>query len=423
MNKFIAYHEALKYLESIDVKRVYMSDPKYPKLYLKRMRYFLNLLGNPDKNLKFIHITGTAGKGTLANLIFAALKYTSRKPVGLFTSPQVITTIEKIQVNDLYIDPLQFAKIFKDVKPKIEQARKESPYGGPSRFEVIFAIALLYFRHMKCEYAVLEVGAGGRYDATNVINKSVISAITNIDYDHVKAFGPTLKKIATEKMGIIKKGTNFWTAERRHGILEMFKHECLQQGVKFNKIETNGLSDEEANILLARGICKQLRLSESSIEKSIKNFKLQGRFETVQEKPRIILDGAHNVRKVKYLVEKLKTIKYSRLILILSIVADKNIDKMLKQFIPKSDKVIITAFTNIQRPAADPKVLQKIARKYKKINATITTKPNSKDAFIYATAVAKKTDLILVTGSFFLIGELRRLWHPETSILKNRKSF
>ena len=155
-----------------------------PSIYIKRMRWFLDLLGNPEKDFKYIHITGTAGKGSVSTMLQDRM-VRSGKRTGLFTSPFVTTSIEKIQVDELYIDPVEFADIVDGMKPMIDRAFAECPYGGPSYFERFLAIALVYFRKQKCEWVVLEVGCGGRHDATNVIPAPVVSAITNIDYDRL----------------------------------------------------------------------------------------------------------------------------------------------------------------------------------------------------------------------------------------------
>lgn len=420
---FQKYYEAVSYLDTLHEKKVYMQDPEYPKIYLKRTRYFLEMLGNPDEGLKFIHITGTAGKGTVANLIQRELMNSHKGPVGLFTSPFVTTTIEKIQVNDLYIDPLEFADIVESLKPLIQRAKLESPYGSPSKFEVLLAIGLLYFKKMRCQYVVLEVGAGGRYDATNVIKNPLITIITNIDYDHQKAFGKTLRLIAWEKAGIIKPCSSFWTSERRPFLLEVFKVVCEEVGSRFNQIEAIGLSDEQANIALVMAVSKELGLTEAARDSIYSKLHLPARFETVQTRPWVILDGAHNIRKMKFTAAKLKNAKYRKLVLVIGIAKDKNLNEILKSIVPSADHVIFTSFENDLRISTQPEVLASRGLKYKKPEAGSDVVPRAESALDHALLLAGPDDLILVTGSFFLAGQLRQRWYPIKSILRRRQSF
>src|SRR3989338_375395 len=239
MDKFARYHRSVEFLEGLaNLRYKYYAEDKSgdKSIYLKRTRYFLNLLGNPDYGIKFIHVTGTSGKGSVCSYLHEVL-LASGKKAGLFTSPFVVTTIEKIKVGNLYISPDEFADLVEEVKPALDRAYAESPHGGPAYFEVILAIGLLYFKRKKCEWAVLEVGMGGKYDATNVIKNPVATIITNIGYDHTETLGKTLTKIAGEKGGIIKPGAKFWTTERRPHLLKIFNNVCRTKGIKFNVIK------------------------------------------------------------------------------------------------------------------------------------------------------------------------------------------
>src|SRR3989338_9980293 len=166
MPKFERYHQAVNFLEGLaNLRYKYYARDKHgdKSLYLRRMRYFLNLLGNPDRGMKYVHVTGTAGKGSVANLMQRVLMAEGFR-VGLFTSPFVTTTIEKIKVNDIYISPNEFADLLERVKPVIDKAYAKSPYGGLAYFEVLIAMGFLYFKRQKCDWAILEVGMGGRFD-------------------------------------------------------------------------------------------------------------------------------------------------------------------------------------------------------------------------------------------------------------------
>jgi len=387
-------------------------------VYLKRMRYFLNVLGNPDRGMKYIHITGTAGKGSVTNMVHEII-HASGKMVGSFTSPFVTTTIEKIKVGDLYIDPNEFADTVEYLKSFIDYAYLHGPYGRPSYFEICFALAVIYFKRRRCEWVVLEVGLGGRFDATNVIEYPVITAITNIDYDHTAVLGKTLQKIAFDKAGIIKKGSIFCTSEQRPQLLKLFEKICKENKVSMRRVSKQS-SYTKYNQELVRRIVREVGVSDVYVEKGMHRAQLQCRFEIMQEKPLVILDGAHNRSKIRSTIVNLKNVSFKKLHVIIGISEGKDSEAILKQIIPLADSVSITRFQIRDRKCAHPKVLFKIARKYSKKNSSITTFLDPIHALSMNLKRATSNDLVLVVGSFFLAGELRKLWISEEKILKQR---
>lgn len=423
MNKYKDYYEAVAYIESLTnlPKLNYSLDRSNPEIFLKRMRFFLNLLGNPDKGLNFIHIAGTSGKGTVTNMIHGVILSSGQK-VGSFTSPFVTTTIEKIKVDDKYISTKDFTKIVKYLKPYIGETYKSSPYGGVSYFEVCLAIALLYFKMNHCAWVVLEVGLGGRYDATNVIEEPIVTAITNIDYDHTELLGKTLKKIALDKAGIIKSKSEFFTSERRASILKLFKQVCLNKKIKMTQVPTS--SDYmDNNKSLVRAITKHINIDNVYIEEGIKNSFLQSRFETVQENPRVIIDVAHNRAKIASTINNFKKLNFNKLHIIVAISKNKDHLAILKQLVPNADHLYFTKFKNKFRECADPKYLFELSKKYFKKTAKTKIYEECISALNLAKSRANENDLILITGSFFLAGEMRKHWYSEEHILKNRKAF
>lgn len=424
MNNFEQYHKAVDFLEgltNLPLNGDYMIKQRHLGVYLKRMRYFLNLLGNPDKNMKFIHITGTAGKGSVTNMIHEVLMV-SGKNVGSFTSPFVTTSIEKIKVGDKYINPNELANIVESIKPLIDKAYMEGPYGRPSYFEIFLAIALIYFKKQKCEWVVLEVGLGGRYDATNVIEKPTITAITNIDYDHTELLGKTLKQIAYDKVGIIKKGSNFFTTEQRPTLTKMFAEICKEKGASFHQLPKQP-TYQESNKILARAISKSIGIKDVAIQNGIKNARLQCRFETMQNKPLVILDGAHNRSKIRSAVENIGKIKFNKLYLIVGLAENKDSASILEQIVPLADHIVVTRFQVKDRKCAHPKKLLDRAGRYMKKGTKIEMFLDPQKALAQALKKAKHEDAVLVVGSFFLAGEMRKRWFPESVILKNRASF
>ena len=172
------------------------------------------------------------------------------------------------------------------VKPAIDKAYAKSPYGGPAYFEVLIAMGFLYFKRQKCDWAILEVGMGGRFDATNVIENKQAAIITNIGYDHTEALGRTLTKIAWEKAGIIKKGVKFWTAEQRPHLLKIFAKECRKYGVKFNQVLDRAKNYNDLNRELVKSAALDLGFNERSVKRGLKDLRLPARFETVQTNPK-----------------------------------------------------------------------------------------------------------------------------------------
>jgi len=424
MNTFQKYYNAVNFLESLDnlpLKGDYMIDKDHADFYLKRMDYFLMLIGHPEENMKFIHIAGTSGKGTVTNMIHEIL-YCANERVGSFTSPYTVTSIEKIKYKDKYISPDEFADIVDYLKPYIDKAYLLCPYGRPSYFEIFLAIAFLYFKKKKCEWVVLEVGLGGRYDATNIIKKPIVTAITTIDYDHTDILGKTLHEIAYDKAGIIKKGSTFFTCEYKKDILNLFREICIKNKVNF--IHPVNLSKDyrDNNKILAREITKYIGIKDKYIEQGLKKAHLMCRFEIVQDKPLVILDGSHNRSKIKAVLYDLDKIKFRKLYLIIGISNNKDHISILKQIIPLADYISFTRFQNKSRKCAHPKELLKKSKKLMKKNIKYTITLDPYKALSDILKLANDDDVVLVTGSFYLVGELRKNWFSEESILKNRSS-
>ena len=424
MSKFEKYYEAVRFLEGLNnlpLQGDYMIDKHHADVYIKRMRYFLNLLGNPDKNFKIIHIAGTSGKGTVTNMVHEILNDSGKK-VGSFTSPSVTTSIEKVKVKDRYIHPDEFADIVDDLKPFIDRAYLEGPYGRPSYFEIFLAIALIYFQRQKCEWVVLEVGLGGRYDATNVIEKPVVTAITNIDYDHTELLGKTLKKIAYDKAGIIKRGSVFFTTEQRPFLIKIFSEICSEKKVGLYQL---GHRDNyhEYNKELVTAITKYVGIDKKYISQGVKKARLTCRFEIVQTKPMVILDGAHNRSKIKTTINNLKTLEFHKLHLVIGIADNKDHISILERIIPYGDHIFFTRFQNKDRKCAHPKELLEKSKAYLKKGLKPEVFLDSETALDEALSGAHPQDVVLVVGSFFLTGELRKRWYSEGKVLEKRKSF
>jgi dihydrofolate synthase/folylpolyglutamate synthase len=424
MPRFTHYHNAVRFLEGLsNIRREkdYMRDRKRSDIYLLRMRYFLRLLGNPDRGMRYVHITGTAGKGSVAAMVQRGL-IASGETTGLFTSPFVTTTIEKFKVGDTYIPPDEFTDIAETIMPSLDRAYKESPYGGPTYFETILAIAFVYFKRKKCVWVVLEAMCGGRYDATNVISAPVVSAVTNVDYDHMEILGNTLSAIANDKAGIIKRGSAFFTTERRANILNIFRRACRIRGAVFNHVPTAHEEYESANRKLASAILNHIGVSERAIAWGIASTHMPARFETVQINPRVIIDGAHNPIKMRSTAKNLGTLTYKKLHLVIAVSGNKDLPSILSEIAPYADAVYATRFEITERKCAPPHELAQEIRRHARRGVRVWEFINPRQALDMALKSAKKNDLVLVTGSFFLAGALRERWYPEEWVLAHTRS-
>jgi len=420
-DQYKCYFEAVRYLESLQADQYHVAPVKNPQIFLNRAQFLWELCGKPGNHLNIIHIGGTAGKGSVASLAQQMISASGKK-CGLFTSPYVSTSIEKLVIDGWCIDPLQFADLVDEIKPIISKASEQSPYGAPSYFEVFSVLALRYFERMACDWAILEVGLGGRYDATNIIPHPKVVAITGVDYDHTAILGKTLHQIARDKAGIIKPGCQFFSAEKRPALQKIFAEVCREQHVTCNSIESS--SDyHQTNNRLAKRVAQACGVSGELLERQNWVVHLPGRFEIMVQHPMVILDGAHNRAKMRALVTDIRTQSYKQLHLIVGIAADKDSESILKVIAPIADHLYLTGFNNPLRESADPKILMQKSRKYLKASASCTVILNPRQALNHVLRHASSDDLIIITGSFFLVGQLRSHWYPEELILEQRTPF
>jgi dihydrofolate synthase/folylpolyglutamate synthase len=441
------YRKAVSFVESFSnssIKKEYRKsvEPKdFEKkdfnFFLNRTRYFLDLLGSPDAGFKYVHVTGTAGKGTVSTMVQEML-IADGKRTGLYTSPYVTAATEKIRVGGEYVSMEDFADIVDELKPFIKKSAA-SPYGSPSAFELSLVIAILYFKRMKCEWVVLEVGLGGRYDATNMIRGPKIAAVTTIDYDHTEILGNTLEKIAYDKAGIIKPQSVFFTSEQRPKLISLFKKICREQKAEFHHVGKQK-DYKKYNEELARMIATKAGVSKKSIDAGIQNTRLPCRFEVIDLKPVTILDGAHNRAKIKSTIANLKELarsrnnKHGKVFVIVAISDTKKDNRAILAPIARvADHIVVTSLTikttltgggrkSVHPMALLPYLKKAIPRPRKnKVEIEVIMEP--KLALKKVQDLAGEDDFILATGSFFLAGELRKCWYSEEWVLKNRKSF
>lgn len=389
-------------------------------------------LGDPQKKFKTIHIAGTNGKGSTSHML-AAILQTAGYKTGLYTSPHLKDFRERIKINGQVCSEEFVIDFTERIKPLINEIE-------PSFFEITVAMAFDHFAKQGVDVAVIEVGLGGRLDSTNIITPE-LSVITNIGWDHMNLLGDTLEKIATEKAGIIKKGIPavigevipetrpvfdsyatsaplIYAQERRWMAGWDYEHHLLKVEVvdKANnehhhyQLDLPGIYQTK-NLLTVLEAAHQLHLqgwrtNTATIQKALQHVKkltdLHGRWELIQNNPAVILDVGHNVDGVKQLSRQLELTDYDHLHIITGMVKDKDVDAVLA-LLPQDATYY---FTQAQIPRAlDAVTLQQKAAGHLLIGNTY---PNVNEALQHALAHAHKNDLVLVCGSVFLVGEVKR---------------
>tara|TARA_B100000315_G_C14552085_1_gene576345 strand:- start:103 stop:1188 length:1086 start_codon:yes stop_codon:yes gene_type:complete len=360
------------------------------------MRLLLKKLYNPEKKLKCIHVAGTNGKGSVCAMLNSILTNAGYK-VGMYTSPHLKKFNERIRVNNKLITDKEIVEYYLRVKKYVT---------NQTFFEITTVMAFLYFYDKKVDLVVLETGLGGRLDSTNVI-KPLISIITNVGVEHTEYLGNKIEKIAHEKAGIIKENIPVVTAAEGIALATIKKISNKRNSKLYfaNKKITEyeiGLKGEfqKQNASIAiKGIevlknNYNLKIDKNNVKKGLLNAKWPGRFQFLNKNT--IIDSAHNPSGFKTLFKELKNIDYNKLILVVGFSDDKDIETISK--IIRADKVIITKSNNER--AYNPSTIKKYFNK-----KSIIIK-NPKKALDYAKDIAENNDLILITGSIFLVGEL-----------------
>jgi dihydrofolate synthase/folylpolyglutamate synthase len=436
----MTYGEALKYLDSfINYEKAPSFDYKQ-SLKLDRMRHLASRLGDPQKDLRCIHITGSKGKGSSSAMTAAILKEAGYR-VGLYTSPHLVSFRERIRINGRMISKEELCGLVEKVRPLIERIDKKSEL-YPTFFEVYTALAFLYFKENKTDLCVLEVGLGGRLDATNIIEKPLCCGIAPISHEHTQKLGNTLAKIAFEKAGIIKEDSVCVSSPQAAAAMEVIKKTCAEKGCRLFKVgedlrfkeedpgplicqtwldkqsfsvsgmfgeyprlETGLLGEHQlVNAAMVIGLVESLRFYDiiipyNAVRDGLRGVKWPGRLQVVGQNPLVVLDGAQNRSSAAALKKSVKKFfKYDRLILILGISSDKDIKGICEELQDVSDEIILTK-AGLPR-AAEPISIKGHLTKEARITASV------QEALGLARAIALPSDLILVTGSFFVLGEV-----------------
>jgi dihydrofolate synthase/folylpolyglutamate synthase len=422
---FHAYRRSQKFLEALP-QQVFMPRSVDPALGLQRTQALLDLLGNPERGFRYVHVTGTAGKGTVVAGIAAAL-HAAGERVGTFTSPHVTTTLERITVGAKLTSVQDFLWAFAKVQKAIRTLAKKFQ---PSHFEALFAMALLIFQKRKIQWAVIEVAAGGKNDPTNIIRPPKLAIITAIGMDHERILGRTRKAITRAKAGIIKPGCTVITGVTEPKLLGIIQQQARQARAKVTvvrpstKLQVGTLRGPASQLdaAIIQAACQFLQLKPEVIQTTLRHLRLPARVERMPDRLPVIIDGSHNQLKAQALVAALRTQGIRKVKCIIGITAHKKPQRILRPLLPIVTGWFRTASSQPYPPALQPRELANALRALGTKKRT-SMHHTSLQAFRSARRSATPADAILITGSFYLAGELRQMWYAEREIVEQRSSF
>jgi len=394
------------------------------KLGLDSTSQLLDQIGNPQKNLKTFHVAGSNGKGSTASFMASILKEAGYR-VGLYTSPHFVKFNERIRINGVMIEDEYIAKFVTELEDYIEK-------NNPTFFEITTALAFKYFYEQKVDYAVIETGLGGRLDATNVINP-IASIVTSISLEHTQHLGDTLEKIAFEKAGIIKQNSKVFVGKMLDEPEKVIRNKAEEHNCDYNlisdftSIEGDRLivtlqkksfsiystpligNHQLYNAALAlKTINKSLDIEDGliisiGIRNVIKNSGIQGRYEIISQRPKIIFDSAHNPEGVKIFVEEFsgESNKYLERYLLFGAMKDKSIVEMLKILDPYFSRIFVTKI-DIERSANE----EELESAAKSAGAKINIVQNG-SKFVQDFLIDRGDKCLVVLGSMYLLGEIK----------------
>ncbi|WP_062552075.1 bifunctional folylpolyglutamate synthase/dihydrofolate synthase [Peptoniphilus phoceensis] len=395
------------------------------------IKALLDIFDRPQDKLKIIHITGTNGKGSVASFIANAL-IENNYSVGKFTSPYITNIREEIEVNRKEISEEDFANIASEVRSKVEELDEKKIF--VSGFEILTAISYIYFSRKKLDFAVMEVGMGGRVDATNVMEKS-IPVFCHIALDHANILGDTLEKIAREKGGIIKENSTVFSYPQNEEARQELKKISKEKSSSFNEFFLDEVrlisSDEFGNkfdfrnhknveisligehqalnaslvLMVLDSLKEEYKLDEEKIKLGFKKAVNIGRTECLSRNPLVLVDGSHNLDSIEKIKKSVKKFKYKNLILGFSLLKDKDHSNILKKIEKIADKIVLTEIDNERFTDLDS-----LEREFKSFsNKEIYAIRNRQEAVEKTLALAEDGDMILWCGSLYLIKDIRKI--------------
>ncbi len=416
---------------------------------LARTADFLEFAGHPHTQFNSIHVAGTSGKGSVAAMLAAILSAAGLR-TGRHISPFLQICNEKLMVDDRLISPSEFVALveqFKQLHARWLAAGR--PFNDLRFSEAWTALTFLWLAQQRVEWAVIETGLGGRFDPTNVL-PARLAVITNVNLDHLNVLGPDLASVARHKAGIIKPGGLAITAETNPAALAIIEAEAAAKGARLFRLEhdfsfsvrDNLLSVQtpfrrfdnlrvampgrfqHANAALAVAALdvlaqfEKLPLPPAAIEQGLAAVRFPGRLELVQSQPPVILDGAHNPHKMAVLMDSLREMYPGRPITALvGMIRLKDAAEMIRVLTPHVNRFIVTAPAVFGKPSLPPNELANIIEETAPA-AVVVTAPNILAGVELALRSIKADELLLVTGSLYLVGEAREYWYPQIEILR-----
>ena len=395
---------------------------------LGRTQELLEKMGNPEKKLKFVHIAGTNGKGSTAAMTASILRKAGYR-TGLYTSPYIYRFHERIQVDGVEISDEELAEITEYVKPLADSMAQ-----SPTEFELVCCIAFEYFYRKKCEIVVLEVGMGGAWDATNVIEVPEVAVITNIGLDHTEYLGDTVEKIAETKSGIFKPHGHAVVYRSTPSVEAVYERVCAERDVSLRKADFEGLvlkahtlegqvfdcgsrknlvlpllGDHQlhnASVVLSIAdtlIGEGWKISEQNIYDGIRDVRWPGRFDIVCRKPLFIIDGGHNPQCIEALVKNIRDyLAGKKVIALTGVLADKDYADMYKPVMPLVDRFVCITPPNPRKLEAE-----QLARYLRQAGAQAQASESILDGVKKAMDLAGKDGVVLCFGSLYSIGGIR----------------
>lgn len=420
------YSEARAYIDNMERFGI--------KPGLERITKMLAYLGNPQDKMQFVHVAGTNGKGSVSTMIASILTNEGYK-TGLFTSPYVLNFRERFMINGTMITEEEFAQIMTKVSTVNDILAKSGCC--LTQFEIITAVALLWFEQKKCRVVVLECGMGGRLDSTNVIKQPLCSVITKISMDHTEVLGDTIDKIAGEKAGIIKKCCPTVLAPNQcNEALGVIAEKCAEMDSALTICTTDAVTVQsmtptinhiyygEMRLMIplagphqienavtavnaARVISQRgLSIKESNIVAGIATARIPARFEVISSRPLVILDGAHNPDGIDALCKSIDTLLDGRSVVgIIGMLGDKEYERSLSEIIPRFS-MVFTVTPDSPR-ALDAKDLAVCAGKFAGDDVTVKAFDNLKKAAEKAIDIMDETSAVVVCGSLYLASAMR----------------
>ncbi len=417
-------------------------------LRLERISHLLALLGNPHRAYPTIHVGGTSGKGSTSAMIAAILTEAGYK-TGLHMSPHLQIMNERYQINTMVARTSDLAALFAEMKPALARVAAENPYGLPSYFEAQVALSFLLFQRQAVEVAVVEVGLGGTLDATNVV-EAAVAVLTNVSLDHTAILGDTIEEIARDKAGIIKPGQTVISGFRQPTVRKIVAQRCQDKNATLREIDRSFQYSEftankfdvtlptgqtfanlelglKGDFQLANAACAVAAVQAlpgfdipaEAVQRGLLNARIPGRVEVLQTGPVVVLDGAHNPEKMAAARQAIDAYYGDkRRITVLALKSDKAAKDVLPFVLGHTDRLIVTQFeleNSLWQPL-DAHILAGLAAEMAP-GLDIQVIPRPMPAFEQARAAAGPDDLIWVTGSFFLVGNVREFWYPTPELV------